>query len=159
MAFQLLHSLTELPYTPSTIDEESSYWISQNYETENPGHIRYTDADFSQPMLTKMCDTFAVFQAKVQDLEGKIYQSYFPINVFRYILQEDMTWTYYYTPRKKPGYVVEGAYWSNGMFYQVREDKQEDFEVYEISLYVDRLTQLTAKFPEVIDDKRSDTHI
>lgn len=61
--------------------------------------------------------------------------------------------------KKKPGYVVEGAYWSNGMFYQVREDKQEDFEIYEISLYVDRLTQLTAKFPEVIDDKRSDTHI
>lgn len=100
MAFQLLHSLTELPYTPSTIDEESSYWISQNYETENPEHIRYTDADFGQPMLTKMCDTFAVFHAKVQDLEGKTTQSYFPINVFRYILQQDLTWTHYYTPKK-----------------------------------------------------------
>lgn len=149
MAYQLLHTLTDLPYTPATIDEESSYWISQNYELDNPEYIHYTDADFGYPMLVQMCNVFALFQAKVGDLEGRISQSYFPINVFRYILQEDMTWTYYYTPKRKPGYVVEGAYWSNGMFYQVREDKEKDFETYHVSLYVNRVTQLISNFPEV----------
>lgn len=149
MAFQLLHTLTELPYTPSTIDEEASYWVSQNYELDNPTHILYTDANFGQPMLVKMCNLYATFYGKVQDLNGKTTNSYFPINVFRYVLQQDMTWTHYYTPKRKPGYIVEGAYWSNGMFYQVREDKEENFETYQISLYVDRMTQLMASFSEV----------
>jgi hypothetical protein len=149
MAYQLLHTLTELPYTPATVDEETGYYITQIYESENPEFIKYTTDQFDIFAMSQLCNSFAAFTAKVKNTEGKMYQSYFPLGVFRYMLHEDLSYSNYYAPKRKPGYVVEGSYWSNGMFYQVREDDNKNLQIHQIVFYVDELTRKMSKYPKV----------
>ena len=49
--------------------------------------------------------------------------------------------------RRKPGYIVEGLQWSNGLVYQVREDKKEQFQIYQIVLIIDSLTKTMYNYP------------
>ena len=75
-------------------------------------------------LITILSSNFALFYAKVKDLKSEeSFQTNRPIHIFRYIMLEDGSWSNYYAVRKKHGFVVEGMYWSNGMIYQVREDK------------------------------------
>lgn len=149
MAYQLLHTLTELPYTSATVEEEVGYYITQVYEQENPEFVKYTTDQFDIFSMSQLCNSFSVFSAKVKDATGKSYQSYFPLGTFRYMLHEDLSYSNYYTPKRKPGYVVEGSYWSNGMYYQVREDDDENLQIHQIVFYVDQLTKKMSRYPEV----------
>jgi len=150
MAYQLLHTLTELPYTPATVDEEVGYLITQTYEDQNSEYIKYTTSQFDIFTMSQLCNSFSLFNAKVKDASsGKMYHSYFPLGVFRYMLHEDLSYSNYYTPKRKDGYIVEGSYWSNGMYYQVREDDQDNIQIHEVVFYVDPLTRKLSQYPEV----------
>ena len=83
----------------------------------------------------------------VKDSSGNSFSSPISINRFRFILLEDGSYSNYYTIRRKAGYVVEGMYWSNGMCYQVREDKSEDFAIYQKVLFLDSLTKNLYQYP------------
>ena len=85
---------------------------------------------------------------KVKDSNSnQSYLSNVPIHVFRYLMLNDGTWSYYYTPKRKPGYVVEGYCWSNGLIYQVREDKTQNFQTYEVILLIDGYVKSLHSFP------------
>jgi hypothetical protein len=99
--------------------------------------------------MSQLCNSFSIFNAKIKDTKGKSYHSYFPLGVFRYMIHEDLSYSNYYTPRRKPGYVVEGSYWSNGMYYQVREDDNENIQIHQIVFYVDELTRKMSRYPKV----------
>ena len=96
-----------------------------------------------------LSSSFALFYAKITNEKEDIsFPSNYPLNVFRYMMMPDGSWSYYDTVKRQPGYVVEGAYWSNGMVYQVRSDSKSDFTIHEMTLSVDMLTKTMYNFPD-----------
>lgn len=132
----------------STLEEDDSYYFLSEYIKEKVLHYIYKYPAYNLTDISTLVNKFTLFSAKVRDtIDNKSYSSNIPIGIFRYVLLEDLSWSRYYTVKRKPGYIVEGAYWSNGMFYQVREDIQQDFDVYEVTLMIDSITQKIYSFP------------
>jgi hypothetical protein len=145
---RLYYPLSDLHNIDATLDESDSYYFLQSYIQENYLHYRYSYPDiYTLEEISNMINNFSLFFSKIKDVSGNSFSSPVPINVFRFMLLEDMSFSSYYTIKRKPGYVVEGAYWSNGMFYSVREDKLTDFETYQIVLYLDSLTKTLHNYP------------
>lgn len=133
----------------STIDDEESYYFLIEYYRQKILHYIYRYPMYSYEDIATLVNNYTLFCARVKDTKtNQKYVSNFPIGVFRYMLHDDMSWSPYYTVRRKPGYVVEGAYWSNGMFYQVRDDAKKDFTIHEVTLMIDSLTQKMHAFPQ-----------
>jgi hypothetical protein len=154
----LTFSLQTIHLMDANLEEDESHYFITEYYNQKILHYLYRFPDRSFDDITSLVNNFTYFCAKVKDNTTKLkYSSNIPIGVFRYVLLEDLSWSPYYTVRRKPGLIVEGAYWSNGMFYQVREDKKEDFDVYEVVLMVDPLTQKMYSFPSEDDKYSSDT--
>jgi hypothetical protein len=134
----------------ATLDEENSYNFLSLYSLEKTFRYTYKYPDISLNDVYILSSNFALFYAKVKDSKSDfILSTNVPIHVFRYIMLEDGSWSNYYSIKKKPGYVVEGMYWSNGMMYQVREDKKVDFKIYEIVLSIDSYTKTMHLFPDI----------
>jgi len=148
MNTSLFHILSNVHYLDSTLDESDSYFFLQEYYTENYMQYKYSAPDiYSFDEFDIMCNNFCMFYGKVKDSSGNSFSSPISINRFRFILLEDGSYSNYYTIRRKAGYVVEGMYWSNGMCYQVREDKSEDFAIYQKVLFLDSLTKNLYQYP------------
>lgn len=142
-------NLQSLHLIESTISDEESYYFLIEYYRQKILHYIYRYPDYSFQEITTLVNNYAFFCARVKDTKNnQSYPSNFPIGVFRFMLHEDMSWSPYYTVRRKPGYVVEGAYWSNGMFYQVRDDAKNNFAVHEVTLVIDSITQKMHHFPQ-----------
>ena len=138
----LVHSLENLHTIESKLDEEDSYIYLQNLNVSYKYSERYSFPPISRPIVSAIATSFCFFSAKIKDAStNQLYSSNIPLTVFRYLMLEDGSWSYYYTVKRKPGYVVEGMQWSNGFLYQVREDKDKDFEVYQINLSIDSFTR------------------
>jgi len=144
----IIHSIQNVHLKESKLDEEDSYNFLQEYLSTNSHYYKYSYPDISKDEIYTLISTFCFFCATVKDLStNKSYPSNIPITIFRYLLLDDGTWSLYYTVRKKRGRVVEGMQWSNGLFYQVREDKKDGFELHEATLLVDAVTKTMYNFP------------
>lgn len=133
----------------ATIEDEESYYFLMEYYRQKVLHYIYRYPAFTYEDMSVLVNNYTLFCARVKDSKNnQKYASNFPIGVFRYMLHDDLSWSPYYTVRRKPGYVVEGAYWSNGMFYQVRDDAKKDHNVHEVTLMIDSLTQKMHAFPQ-----------
>lgn len=78
-----------------------------------------------------------------------------PINIFRYKLLKNGNYDLLYYPHARyndDGFIVEGAYWSNGYIYQVRNQElnKDNYldEVLEINLFIDKKTKTIYDYPE-----------
>ena len=144
----LLHSLHNLHSVDSTLDESDSYVFLNNFLSEKKHYYSYRYPDISYQDISSLSSKFCVFCAKVSQVNTDVsYLSNVPVNIFRYLLLEDGSWSHYYTPRRKSGYIVEGFCWSNGLLYQVRQDSIQPFEVYEVTLLIDGLVKSIHSFP------------
>lgn len=144
----LYHTVDNLHLIDATIDESDSYSFLQYYYQENYNYYRYSYPDiYSFEEIRNMSNNFCIFHARIKDLHGVVLSSPIPIETFRFVMLEDLSFSSYYAVHKKPGYVVEGFYWSNGMLYQVREDKDSDFDIYQIVLFVDPYTKNLYQYP------------
>lgn len=133
----------------ATLDEQNSYGFLTWYALEKTFRHTYKYPDMPLDDIYILSSNFALFYAKIKDSKNDFsLPTNIPIHIFRYMMMEDGSWSNYYTLRRKPGYVVEGMYWSNGMMYQVREDKQYDFKVLEIVLSIDSYTKTMHRFPD-----------
>lgn len=145
---RLYYPLSDLHLIDATLDESDSFDFLSNYSKDNYLHYKYSYPDvYTLDEISNMVNNFSCFFGRVKDNSGNSLPSPIPIHVFRYIMLEDMSYSYYYTVRRKSGYVVEGAFWSNGMFYAVREDKEKDFETHQIVLYLDSYTKTLHNYP------------
>lgn len=134
----------------ATLDEESSFLFLQGYFPRKQLNYFYKYPDLELDMVHLLASRFCLIHANIKDLEtGNTLPMNTPLNVFRYIMLEDGSWSNYYTLKKKNGYVVEGMYWSNGMVYQVREDNDNKFHIYEITLSIDALTKSIYNYPSI----------
>jgi len=144
----LLHSLHNLHSVDSTLDESDSYVFLNNFLSEKKHYYSYRYPDISYQDISSLSSKYCVFCAKVSQVNTDVsYLSNVPVNIFRYVLLEDGSWSHYYTPRRKSGYIVEGFCWSNGLLYQVRQDSIQPFEVYEVTLVIDGLVKSIHSFP------------
>lgn len=148
----LIHSLENLHTIESSLDEEDSYILLQYLNISPIYSEKYIFPPISQLIVSAIATSFSFFSAKIKDQKtNQLYSSNIPLTIFRYLMLPDGTWSYYYTVKRKVGYVVEGMQWSNGYFYQVREDKEQDFKLYQINLSIDSFTKRLYNFLEPSD--------
>lgn len=104
-----------------------------------------------------VADLFCLTHGKIAhpDSTSLDYWSVRPVNIFRYKLKSDGSYDnlYYSNPSyNEPGYIVEGAFWSNGFFYQLVEEKTnpENYidNLIELNLFVDKNTTLIQGYAE-----------
>ncbi len=146
------YNLFNLHLHDATLDEHDSFNYLRYHLLNKPTNYFYKYPEISFDAIGILVSNFALFFARIKDAKsGDSFAFNVPINVFRFMLTADGNWSEYYTIKRKPGYVVEGMYWSNGMFYQVREDKKDDFEIYEVTLSIDSLTKTSHLFPNPED--------
>jgi len=144
----LLHSLHNLHSSEANMDESDSYVFLSQFLLDKKHYYTYKYPELSYEDISSIVSKFCIFCAKVKDSKTEnLYLSNVPIHIFRYVLLEDGSWSYYYTPKRKPGYIVEGFCWSNGLLYQVREDKLQNFSTYEVNLMIDGYTKSLHSFP------------
>lgn len=144
------YNLHTIHLQESTLDEEDSFYFLHHYNLNKKLNYIYRYPDIDLNTIYILSSNFAFFYGRIYEKgTNNFFQTNTPLNVFRYLMLEDGSWSNFYTLKKKPGYVVEGMYWSNGMMYQVREDKKSDFEIYEIILSIDSLTKTMHNFPDL----------
>lgn len=149
-------NLFTLPQHEATLDEEDSFFFLSNYFADKKFHYFYTYPELDYNTMVQLVNSYCLFYAKIQDKKTDSNVSInIPINIFRYIMLEDGSWSNYYTVKRKNGYVVEGMYWSNGIVYQVSEDiKNPQISQWntkiplQIVLGIDSLTKTMHGFPE-----------
>jgi predicted restriction endonuclease len=142
-----LHTPETISEVEATISEDSSYYLHTNYENTFPFYTKYDNSKYSIDQILYLATQFSVFHSKVK-LGGETPQSVtsrIPIEVFRYKRLEDGSWYSVKTaPSKhKEGDIVEGAFWSNGMFYIVKKNDS----IIEAALYIDQYTKDYYKYP------------
>jgi predicted restriction endonuclease len=142
-----LHTPETISEVEATISEDSSYYLHTNYESTFPFYTKYDNSKYSIDQILYLATQFSVFHSKVK-LGGETPQSVtsrIPIEVFRYKRLEDGSWYSVKTaPSKhKEGDIVEGAFWSNGMFYIIKRNDS----IIEAALYIDQYTKDYYKYP------------
>jgi hypothetical protein len=128
---QLLHTPQLLHLADATLCESDSFYLLTYYKESFPLNVEYIAAEHSLSKVISYAKIFSTFhgRVKVGKTSSSTISSSVPIDVFRYKMLEDGSWYYMKTipSSHKDGYIVEGAIWSNGMYYVVREDKSSDF--------------------------------
>jgi len=147
MADLTLHTPETISDIEATISEDSSYYLHNDYEVSFPLNIKYDLSKYTIDQIIYLATQFSVFHSKIR-LGGETPQSIssrVPIDVFRYKKLEDGSWYAVKTaPSKhKDGDIVEGALWSNGMFFIVNRNKT----IIEAALYIDQYTKDYYKYP------------
>lgn len=140
----------------ATLDEEDSFFLLSTYFDKRKFFYYYTYPEIEYESICTLANSYMMLYAKVKDINiNESFTSNRPINIFRYIMLPDGNWSHYYKIKKDIGWVVEGMIWSNGIVYQVREDKQIDFILYQIVLGIDNVTKTMYNFPECFNEKFS----
>lgn len=148
---QMLFTPQLIPLAESTLCEEDSFYLLSTFEESFPNYIKYSVSDaFSIESIINISTLFATFHSRIKISQSSTdsIASVVPLDVFRYKMLEDGSSYYSKTSPSsyKPGYIVEGAWWSNGMFYTVREESV--FDVYlDAVLYVDQYTKGLYNYP------------
>jgi hypothetical protein len=142
-----LHTPETISDIEATMSEDSSYYVHTTYEESFPFYVRYSFPQYDNDTIVYLATQFSIFHSKLK-LSEKPPQYVFsriPIDVFRYKKLEDGSWYPVKTsPSKhKDGDIVEGAFWSNGMFYIIQRDRK----ILQSALYIDQYTKDYYKYP------------
>jgi hypothetical protein len=120
-----------------TLDEEDSHFFLNNLLKKN--FNEYSSRNISIEQVSSAIDSFILLHACV-DLPDKLNMKFWtpkPIGTFRYCMDASLNWHHVLQYNPFDGYLVQGAYWSNGFYYLV---SYEDF-LLEANLYVDDRTK------------------
>lgn len=135
-----VYSLQSLHSVESTFYADDSYHIFNTFPTLNSTDVRYSYPAIDYDIVSSIFNDFCFFHAKIQESPSSPrVSSFIPLGVIRFMLHHDLSFSEYDTPRRKPGYVVEGMFWSNGIVYRIREDSK-NFQTYELTVLLDKLT-------------------
>lgn len=139
-SFRLIYNVDNLPQIPATLEEDDSYYVYNTYPVIHSSHITYSYPGISYDIVKTIANDFCLFSGKVKESESSPQiHSFFPIGVIRYMLHDDLTFSNYYTPRRREGWVVEGMYWTNGFVYQIRDDS-DSFTVHQLTISLDQVS-------------------
>lgn len=139
----MLTLLDRISSVETTLDEEDSWWFLKNMQFQQDWNC-YSSKNYSLDIIVSTIELFVLSHAKVQiPMENMgLFWSPNPIGIFKYRMLEDGSWSALKAIDVKPGYNVQGAYWSNGFYYLVSSD---DF-LLEANLFVDHDTKEKYKY-------------
>ena len=130
----------------SDFDAESSYYFLQDLIKYQQWHL-YSSDDFGLDFVQELTKLFVTAHGHVNLVNIKQNSpnifSPEPLGIFRYRMTAENFWQEIGYLNKYTGYIVEGAYWNNGFFYKVVDDKK----VIQIKLYVDETTFIRYNYP------------
>ena len=128
----------------SSMDEEDSHYFLQVLLRKNWNS--YSSKNISIDEVSSAIDSFIMLHAAV-DLFDKLAMKIWtpkPVGVFRYSMDANLHWHYVLELNPFHGYLVQGAYWTNGFYYIV---SHEDF-LLEANLYIDDRTKEQYNYSE-----------
>lgn len=146
-------SLTSLQ---SEWDELKSYDFLELYSGCKDWYC-YSTKELDLQIVLALADLFCLTHGRIAHIEvdSLDYWSVRPINIFRFKLLDDGSCDYlsYANPNyNKDAFIVEGAFWSNGFFYQVlRQDANPNNYIdhlVELNLLIDKRTMLMQGYPD-----------
>jgi hypothetical protein len=122
----------------STLDEEDSHFFLSSLLKDTIYH-GYRSDDFSVEEVTQSIETFVLLHAAVSFAEKDIPKFWTPqpLVVFKFVMDQDLSWHHISEFKPFDGYLVQGASWTNGFYYIV---SYKDFLI-EANLYVDPATK------------------
>jgi hypothetical protein len=149
--------------TPKSIHSIETDWSEEKSYDFLPFFLLYKDwfvystRNNSSESVLQLSDLFSLTHGRIAhpEVSSLDFWSVNPIGVFKFkILESGSFDRLYYSIEKynKPGYIVEGAYWSNGFYYHVvNEDIDMDNyvnELIELNLFIDKNTLYSQGYPE-----------
>lgn len=133
--------------TDATHDAESSFYFLKEYFFYADWNV-YSSKHYSSDVVTYLTKSFCLAHGQINLLSieenSNSIWSINPLGVFRYRMDQNNFWQEVGYLNKINGYLVEGAYWNNGFFYQVTDNKN----LIEINLFIDETTRIRYKYPE-----------
>jgi hypothetical protein len=128
-------------------DAESSYYFLKDYFSYTDWNL-YSTKHYPSDLVLYLTKSFCTSHGQInlvnlQENANSIW-SINPLGIFRYRMDSNNFWQEVGYLNKIDGYLVEGAYWNNGFFYQVIDNKN----VLEINLFIDETTRIRYKYPE-----------
>lgn len=140
---EIIHSIE------ATLDEEDSFELVKNFTQVFPFYHHYSIAEHGFKPVLDLATTFSALHSRVKiKISGfeQTINSSIPLDVLRYKMLADGS----YCPLRSsvidnhPGYIVEGALWSNGFYYLTREE--ESINILDLHFYVDQYTKTMHRY-------------
>lgn len=134
--------------------EDSSYYFLQHYQDVKKWYV-YDSKKIDFSVTKALIDTFCSFHGKIPFAKAitqhfdkdELYPRYWsivPLGIFRYKASSLLNYMLLDSYEKKEGWIVEGAYWDNGFFYLVKDDKS----IIQLKLFIDEETKKNHAYPE-----------
>jgi hypothetical protein len=140
---EILHSVE------STLDEQSSFGLVENFYHVFPLFYHYSSNEYGLKETLNVATTFSALHARVKvQVNGfdQTINSSIPLDILRYKMLEDGS--YHSVSRSKsfykPGYIVEGALWSNGFYHLTREE--DSTQILDLHFYIDQYTKTMHRY-------------
>lgn len=139
---ELVNTLEIIKDREATYNEASSYYLLRDLQFYKDWHV-YSSKDYSISLIKDMANFFCYSHGMTslsQDfssLEDSYFWTSIPLGILRYKMLSDGSFGEINIFDKRPGYIVESAYWLNGFVYQVRN---KDF-LLEVNLFIDDHTK------------------
>lgn len=150
MTQQVLYAPELLHFSEATLCESDSFYVVSHYKESFPSNVEYTVFDYSLEQVLKMSGLFSTFHGRISISKNSTttVPSTVPIDTLRYKMLQDQSWWYVDTipSSYRPGYIVEGAIWSNGMYYIVRDENIKN-NVLDAYLSIDPYTKSLYNYP------------
>lgn len=126
----------------ASLDEEDSWYFLSKIVNQN--WFSYSSKDFPLDTIIDSIQNYIMLHACVMLHEkglGKFWTPT-PIEVFRYVMDDNLSWHTVSEFKPFDGYTVQGCYWENGFYYLVSYNQF----ILEASLYVDSQTKNTYNY-------------
>lgn len=140
---ELVNTLDIIKDKEASYNEASSYNLLRDLQLYKEWNI-YSSKDHPLPLIKDMANFFCYShgmtlldpKSNVESPDSYFWSS-IPVGILRYKLLEDGSYGECNMFDKRPGYIVEAAYWINGFVYQVRNNNF----LLEVNLYIDNHTK------------------
>ncbi len=145
----IIHCPEILYSIESTLDEETSFNIVKNFTNYFPSFIHYSVEKNTFKTTLDLATTFSALHARVKvDVDGfnQTIVCVIPLDILRYKMLSN-GFPYTISTAKslhKPGYIVEGALWSNGFYHLTREENSN--QIMDLHFYVDPNTKTLNRY-------------
>jgi hypothetical protein len=109
----------------------------------------YSAIEYGLKETLDLATTFSALHARVKvQVNGfdQTINSSIPLDILRYKMLED---GFYHSVSRsksfyKPGYIVEGALWSNGFYHLTREE--DSTQILDLHFYIDQYTKTMHRY-------------
>ena len=144
---QLILTTESIPKLDATLYEEDSYGFLSVNNFVN--WYVYNSDRLGIDVTKALADKFMSLHGKIlfpksQQLTDSFWSAV-PLGVLRYKMLQDGSYALIKDYKNRPGYIVEGVYWTNGFVYLVRDDKN----ILQIKLYIDKETRDIQLYPTI----------